>query len=327
MRVNSRKPGGLYPVREESRIDAEVKAMLTTVCIKTGVVRIPHRHQAVFQSTNYSFELDGLPLSIEYDKSGQLIGMKDLLQEAGVRPNDALVISLTGGVAAISFETRERKAPVAAIAAMQKAGRADAEKPDKIKAIRKVRINTQQYYPLETVPVSALLESEDEVRSSEAPRINVTARQRRLRGSSSEQGVSRANDRGVEAPASPAIGEGRRAYQVSEDFERWIASSDSTDQGSSGSTVEKEKLQEPGSAIHGGNQVRSPKEILQAVERFISRPDTPAIIQTQKVADALQMNSEQCELALQRISEDHERVSRIRDGAYMIRQKRSTTKV
>lgn len=315
--MNSRKPDGLYPVREDPKIDAEIKIMLTTVCIKAGVVRIPHRHQAVFAAADYSFELNGLPLSVEYAESGQLIGMRELLEEAAVRPNDALILRLSNNTATISFVMRDRKTPANSETRAQNDLIANTEAQDEVKITRKVRINTQQYYPLEVSLPSALAQEKEH--KTESVGINVTAR-RRAKSAESNQSVDHTH---ITAP-STAMGEGRSGYQVSEDFERWIAAADAP---GVRQEISEDGALQPDLTGPGTHDPESANTVIKLVEEFISRPDIPAIIQTQKVADELNLALEQCEHALQRISEDHERVSRIRNGAYMIRQKRAATKV
>ena len=59
---------------------------------------------------------------------------------------------------------------------------------------------------------------------------------------------------------------------------------------------------------------------LSLVTRFLDRPDVPAIVRSDLVAERLGMTAERCERALERLSEDRDRVSRIRKGAYMIRR-------
>ncbi|HZJ10005.1 MAG TPA: hypothetical protein VFD39_09935, partial [Trueperaceae bacterium] len=83
-----------------------------------------------------------------------------------------------------------------------------------------------------------------------------------------------------------------------------------------------------------GHTVRSatgPKELetagdgvleddVRRVDGYLRRPETPAIVRSDFVAERLGLHSERCERALERLSENHERVSRIRKGAYMIRR-------
>lgn len=306
--MNNRKSGGLYPVREDPKIDAEIRIVLTTVCIKAGVVRVPHRHRAIFAGGDYSFELNGLPVPVEYRESGELIGLRDLLREADIKPNDALIVSFTSSTASLSFAMRNRKAHAAVESPQGQDGNPGAKEQVAIRTVRKVRINTQQYYPLEAPLPSALVGGEEQRVGS-----NVIAR-RRHNPLQEPVGV-------IDTPEP--VGEGGGDYSVSEDFERWIASSHSTTE----VTPVRESPNVAPVSSPSQPASHSLAQAMEMIEEFISRPDTPAIIQTQKVADELSLDAGMCERVLERISEDHERVNRIRNGAYMVRQKRSTTKV
>lgn len=312
MTMNSRKPSGLYPVREDPKVDAEIKIMLTTVCIKAGVVRVPHRHQPTFMAANYSFEFNGLSQSIEYADTGHLTGLRALFEEAEARPNDALILHLSGNIAAISFSMRERKAYKEAPSAATSAAAPAVEQPAEVKTIRKVRINTQQYYPLD-VPLPSSLAGED-TRVATTNRVNVTERRRPPVEPIDQQESPR-----IEQPPAPTE-ESTKEYQVSEDFERWVTTPNAPEV----TPLFGEATVEP-EASRPNHQ--SPDLVMRSVEAYLSRPDIPAVVQTQTIANELAIDINMCERALERISEDHERVSRIRAGAYMIRQKRATTKV
>ncbi len=66
----------------------------------------------------------------------------------------------------------------------------------------------------------------------------------------------------------------------------------------------------------------SPQEgDLGAVETYLARPDVPAIVRAERVAEALGMSVARADGALDRISENSERLSRIRAGAYMLRRR------
>src|SRR5699024_10343496 len=143
MRMNNRKSGGLYPVREDPKIDAEIRIVLTTVCIKAGVVRVPHRHRTIFTGGDYSFELDGFPVSVEYQESGELTGLRNLFREADITPIDALILRFTSGTVTLSFAVRGRKSPAVGESAQALAGSSEAKEQVAIRTVRKVRINTQ----------------------------------------------------------------------------------------------------------------------------------------------------------------------------------------
>lgn len=59
---------------------------------------------------------------------------------------------------------------------------------------------------------------------------------------------------------------------------------------------------------------------LKVVSEFVNRPDVPAIVRSDAVAERLGLTAERCERALERLSEDRDRISLIRKGAYMIRR-------
>jgi hypothetical protein len=58
-----------------------------------------------------------------------------------------------------------------------------------------------------------------------------------------------------------------------------------------------------------------------AVEAYLARPDVPAIVRAERIAEELGMSVARADGALDRISENSERLSRIRAGAYMLRRR------
>ena len=70
-----------------------------------------------------------------------------------------------------------------------------------------------------------------------------------------------------------------------------------------------------------GGTVGGPVDDAGAVERYLTRPDVPAIVRSENVADAIGVTLDRVERVLMRIAEDRERVTRIRPGAYMVRRK------
>lgn len=58
------------------------------------------------------------------------------------------------------------------------------------------------------------------------------------------------------------------------------------------------------------------------IEGYLLRPGTPAIVRSIDLAERLGMSPERAARAMERLSEQRERFSRIRDGAYMVRQVR-----
>src|SRR5690606_18687819 len=59
---------------------------------------------------------------------------------------------------------------------------------------------------------------------------------------------------------------------------------------------------------------------LRLVESYLSRPTTPAIVRSEVIAAELGIDDQRSERALERLSEDRNRVSRIRKGAYMVKR-------
>jgi hypothetical protein len=58
---------------------------------------------------------------------------------------------------------------------------------------------------------------------------------------------------------------------------------------------------------------------LRKVEAYLDRPNTPAIVRREVVAAELGIDDQRSERALERLSENRDRVSRIRKGAYMVK--------
>ena len=57
-----------------------------------------------------------------------------------------------------------------------------------------------------------------------------------------------------------------------------------------------------------------------SLSAHLASPNTPAIVRSDVLAEQLGLEPERCERALERLSENRDRVSRIRKGAYMIRR-------
>lgn len=64
------------------------------------------------------------------------------------------------------------------------------------------------------------------------------------------------------------------------------------------------------------------EEDMAFIEGYLLRPGTPAIVRSIDLAERLGMSPERAARAMERLSEQRERFSRIRDGAYMVRQVR-----
>lgn len=58
---------------------------------------------------------------------------------------------------------------------------------------------------------------------------------------------------------------------------------------------------------------------IRLLATYLSRPNTPAIVRSEVVASELGIDVQRSERALERLSEDRDRVSRIRKGAYMVK--------
>jgi hypothetical protein len=61
------------------------------------------------------------------------------------------------------------------------------------------------------------------------------------------------------------------------------------------------------------------EEDIRAVAAYLARPDVPAIVRAERVAEELGLAVARVDGALDRISESSEHLSRIRAGAYMLR--------
>lgn len=64
------------------------------------------------------------------------------------------------------------------------------------------------------------------------------------------------------------------------------------------------------------------EEDMAFIEAYLLRPGTPAIVRSIDLAERIGMSPERAARAMERLSEQRERFSRIRDGAYMVRQVR-----
>jgi len=82
----------------------------------------------------------------------------------------------------------------------------------------------------------------------------------------------------------------------------------------------------PAGAPHGGGHADTPparlEDDMSLLTAFLARPATPAIVRSEAVALELGMTPERAERALERLSEDREKIDRIRPGAYMVRHGR-----
>lgn len=323
MAMDTRKPKTLYPVRGEQQGDLEVRISLTTVCIKTGVVRVPRRHHELLSSTtNINAEADSFSATISYDQAGQLRGLREMFLNEDVNPNDLLVLRFNEDGVSVGLTKRERATREAgATQQVSQSVREDVDIQQQSPVVkRRVRIDVQQYYPLEK-PLTSSLAKAGQSEATRHPQM-VTARKVASTPKHSVGSPGETASSVEEVAVTRGVHEGAfdrgEPYTVSADFEEWLTQDHSSEQlhGSG------EPKKEPSSSHSVGIG-----EAISQVERFLALPDTPAIIQTAKVAEALGLSDAVCERALERISEDHERVNRIRNGAYMIRQKRSTANV
>ena len=322
MAMDTRKPKSLYPVRGERSSDLEVRISLTTICIKTGVVRVPRRHHEVFADKNgFHFEGEGFSAPIRYEQSGRLTGFREVFLKEDVNPNDFLLLHLTAEGASIELVKRARtkRDPEAT---QLDASRADTKEPLEVKPLpkkRRVRIDVQQYYPIEKPLMSSLVNQGAAEQASKTPMVTARkvpsspVQQQHVMPPFMQGGQEEVAEEWAEKDLRLDGGE---PYAVSSDFERWLeqGAAESPQQHSAAAASEKD-------------QSLTIAEVVSQIENFLALPSTPAIIQTTKVASDLNLDLELCERALERISEDHERVNRIRNGAYMIRQKRSIAKV
>lgn len=82
----------------------------------------------------------------------------------------------------------------------------------------------------------------------------------------------------------------------------------------------------PAGAPHAGGHAETPparlEDDMSLLMAFLARPATPAIVRSEAVALELGMTPERAERALERLSEDREKIDRIRPGAYMVRHGR-----
>lgn len=62
------------------------------------------------------------------------------------------------------------------------------------------------------------------------------------------------------------------------------------------------------------------EDAMEMINRYLMRPQTPAIVQTRTLADELTLEIDLAERAMERLSEDRDRFNRIRPGAYMVRR-------
>ncbi len=62
------------------------------------------------------------------------------------------------------------------------------------------------------------------------------------------------------------------------------------------------------------------REDIAAVAAYLARPDVPAIVRAERVAEELALSYERVDAALDRISEESDQLSPIRAGAYMLRR-------
>lgn len=313
--MNSRKLGGLYPVRDESALQAEVKVALTTVCLKSGSVRIPHRYRAALPPGVYVLEYNAYPVTLSVSGQGVVSGLKVVFAQIDLRPNDLLLIQRSGDKIELNFKLTERRNINELKESDLTAGAEDQVLSDDKRVVRKVRINALQYYPLEVISAKTRTELSD----GDLPE-SVSVRMR-IADHHPDSGASSASLSTTTPPRS--LGEGAESgqvlegsYPVSSDFEEWLSRSDGEGHAHAEDVFQETIL-----------DTRKPVELADAVNRieaFLSKPETPAIVQTSKIANDLNIPIEVCELALGRISEDHERVNRIRAGAYMIRRKKHT---
>jgi len=92
---------------------------------------------------------------------------------------------------------------------------------------------------------------------------------------------------------------------------------------SSPASAESTSVAEAGGRLSGAESVpaASPRveDDLRLVQNYLSRPNTPAIVRSEVIAAELGIDDQRSERALERLSEDRDRVSRIRKGAYMVK--------
>jgi hypothetical protein len=59
---------------------------------------------------------------------------------------------------------------------------------------------------------------------------------------------------------------------------------------------------------------------LRMIEAYLERPNVPAIVRSEVIAAELGIDDQRSERALERLSENRDKVSRIRKGAYMVKR-------
>ena len=85
--------------------------------------------------------------------------------------------------------------------------------------------------------------------------------------------------------------------------------------------VEGTAMMSPAGRGSGAGAGARPEDDRALIQAYLARPSVPAIVRTERVAETLGLSVERAERALDRIAEHAERVTRIRPGAYMVRQK------
>lgn len=123
--------------------------------------------------------------------------------------------------------------------------------------------------------------------------------------------------RGVDAPGMEPARQARRAAPAAVLEDALLLDTDVTEKASAPRRhlVDLEGLQVP--AIGA-----SVEEDMAFLEGYLSRPGTPAIVRSLDLAERLGISPERAARAMERLSENKERFSRIREGAYMVRQLR-----
>lgn len=311
--MNSRKLGGLYPVRDENALQAEVKVALTTVCLKSGSVRIPHRYRATFPPGVYVLEYNTYPVALSVSEQGVVSGLKVVFAQTDLRPNDLLLIQRSGNKIELNFKLTERRNINELKESALTADAEDQVLNDDKRVVRKVRINALQYYPLEVISAKTRTElNNEDLPESVSVRMRIADHHADSEASLASLPAS-TSPRSLGEEAEPGqVLEG--SYPVSSDFEEWLSGSSGGGHAYAEGVFQETEL-----------DTSKPVELAEAVDRIealLSKPETPAIVQTSNIANDLNIPIEICELALGRISEDHERVNKIRAGAYMIRRKK-----
>lgn len=95
--------------------------------------------------------------------------------------------------------------------------------------------------------------------------------------------------------------------------------------GSVGYGAERLGVDRAGAAGQALRQAPAPtatvEDDIAFIEEFLRRPRTPAIVRSLDIAERLGMSPERAARALDRMAENRERYAKIKDGAYMVRQK------